>query len=150
MWENPQFRLFFFIKKKIHKILIRAHLHIMRHLLGLPWTFIEAKAVVLTYLHISAYEVKKACWESFWQQWPISGFPIAPCQHSCNPVVHCCSNWQTHLYSWISCTRQAVFAGVRLYCVLYWTAMSVHTHETQMPSVPSQFPCVSMSWQNIR
>lgn len=67
MWENPQFRLLFFLfKKRIHKILIRAHLHIMRHLLGLPWMFIEAEAVVLTHLYISAYEVKKACWESFW------------------------------------------------------------------------------------
>lgn len=46
-------------------------------------------------------------------------FPTALCQHSCYPVVHFCSNWQTHLYSCVSWTRQAVSAGVRLHCVLY-------------------------------
>lgn len=45
-------------------------------------------------------------------------FPRVLCQHSCYPVVHFCSNWQTLLYSCISSTRQGVAAGVFVLCVL--------------------------------
>lgn len=62
-------------------------------------------------------------------------------QHSCYPVVHCCSNWQTRLHSCITPTSQGVSAGkhmcVCVVCktlsVLYWTALSVHACKTQMP-----------------
>lgn len=76
-------------------------------------------------------------------------------QHSCYPVVHCCSNWQARLHSCITPTSQGVSAGehmcVCVVCVsvLYLTFTSVRAHmEHRCPVLP-QFPYVSMSWLNM-
>lgn len=62
-------------------------------------------------------------------------------QHSCYPVVHCCSNWQAPLHSCITPTSQGVSVGKHMsVCVVYitqrvfyLTCRHMHAHKTQMP-----------------
>lgn len=55
-----------------------------------------------------------------------------PCQRSCYPVVHCCSNWQTRLHSCMTPTSPGEQYAC-LCCVWQRTTRSVRARKTQTP-----------------
>lgn len=65
------------------------------------------------------------------------------CQHSCCPVVHSCSNWETRLHSCMNPTSPWVSQVIFVLCVwlsvLNKISLSVHAQKTQMPFFCSPF-----------